>query len=157
MDLINQLSTTLGLDMAQTQALAGSVLGAVKGQVEDQDARAISTAVPELASWSSKAEGLTERSGMGGLLGSAIGAIAGQGAQDAAGVAVVLSKLGLDSSTVTLVAPVVLQFLQERLSADVLQRVMAAAPMLSGIVQDQDGGGLDIGDALGALGGLFGS
>lgn len=156
MDLISQLSSTLGLSADQTQALAGTVLGAVKGQAEGQDAAAISEAVPELESWSSKAEGLTESSGMGGLLGSAIGAIGGQGAQDAAGVAVVLSKLGLDSSKASLVAPVVVQFLGERLSPDVLQRVMAAAPMLSGLVQDKDGDGLDIGDALGAIGGLFG-
>ncbi|MFT5683828.1 MAG: hypothetical protein ACI8RZ_004760 [Myxococcota bacterium] len=155
MDLISQLSSTLGLSPEKTQALAGTVLGAVKSQAGG-DADAISEAVPELETWSAKAEGLTEPTGMGGLLGSAIGAIGGQGAQEAAGVAAALSKLGLDSSKAALVAPVVINFLTERLSPDVLQRVLSAAPMLSGLVQDKDGDGLDIGDALGALGSLFG-
>ena len=155
MDLISQLSSTLGIDSTKTQALAGTVLGAVQRQTGGQDAAAISEAVPELAQWSEKAEGAQQSSGMGGLLGAAMGAIGGQGAQDAAGVVAMLSQLGLDSSKAALVAPVLVQFLEERLSSDVLQRVLSAAPMLSGLVQDKDNDGLDIGDALGAIGGFF--
>jgi hypothetical protein len=155
MDLISQLSSTLNLSTEQTQALAGSVLGAVKSQ-SGGDAAAISAAVPELSTWSGKAASLAQGSGMGGLLGSAIGALGGKSAQEAAGVAAMLSRLGLDAGKAALIAPVVVEFLTERLSPDVLQRVLAAVPMLSGVVQDRDGDGLDVKDALGAIGGLFG-
>ena len=155
MDLISQLSSTLGIDASQTQALAGTVLSAVQSQTGDGDAEAISEAVPELEQWNQQAEAATDASPMGGLLGAAIGAIGGSGAQEAANVAAMLSKLGLDSGKAALVAPVVMQFLEERLSPEVLQRVVSSVPMLSGIVQDTEGDGLDIGDALGAIGGFF--
>lgn len=103
MDLIEKLSGTLGMDASQAQALAGSVLGGLKGQVEKEvgpsEASAFADAIPELSSWTDVAksqlggddvketgsDGLLDLigqatgggGGAGGLLGAAAGLLGG--------------------------------------------------------------------------------
>ena len=171
MDFISKLSSTLGLDPEQTQAVAGTVLGAVQNQASPEDAEQLAAAVPELSTWKQAAEATAEApsSGLGGLLGSAsgllggggaggllgavAGAVGGQSAQDMAGVAAVLSRFGVDASQAQLVAPMVLDFLKDRLDPSLLSKILSAAPMLAGSAGESEGG---LSGAMGALGGLLG-
>lgn len=173
MDLIGTLAGQLGLPPEQAQALAGTVLGAVKGRLPAQEAASLETAVPELGGWEQKAgallggagaaEGLgalggllggaarqAGAAGLGGLLGQAAGAA--QTAGDAAVVIQALQRLGLDAGKASLVAPTVLEFLKSRLDDGLYRKVMSVAPaLLGGGPGTAGGGGLG-----GVLGGLLG-
>lgn len=154
MDLITVLAGQLGVESAQAQALAGSVIGGVQRAVADREddraAEEMSEAIPELSAWKDQAssllggdEGGDEGGGIGGLLGGALGggaagilgavagAVGGQQGKDVAAVVAVLDKLGVDSSKASLVAPTILQFLKERVSSGLLEKILAAAPLLS--------------------------
>jgi len=166
MDLIQTLTSQLGIDAGQAQALAGSALGMVRGAVADQagaeQAAKIDAAIPELSGWQAAASrtlggaggGLAGAGGgllggpSGGLLGKAAGAVGGTQAQQAAQLAAVVSKLSLDPKIAAMVAPHALAFLKERLPPGVLETALKAAPFLTGAGKG-DGG-------LGGLGGLFG-
>lgn len=102
MDLIEKLSGTLGMEASQAEALAGSVLGGLKGQVEKEvgsgEAQAFGDAIPELSKWTDAAKaklggdevgetgsdglldllgGAAGGGGAGGLLGAAAGLLGG--------------------------------------------------------------------------------
>ena len=163
MDLINQLAGTLGIDAGTAQALAGGILGQVKGQLTDNEgteaAGELEGALPEMGDWAGKAAsllgegGVSDLLGGGGLLGAAASALGGD-AGNAAKLIGLVSKLGLDADTVIKVAPIVLQFLGERLSPDLLAKVQGLIPGLStstGDDSDNSGGGV-----ADMIGGLFG-
>ena len=163
MDLINQLSSQLGVDPAQAQALAGSVLGGVRGQVAEQmgedAAGQLDAQVPELDGWQEQAEaavgGDSAAGGLlGGLAGGLLGAAGGEEAKQAAQFAALLGNFGIDGTKAALIGPIALSFLKERMPAEWVQGALAIAPMLSG-GSDAAGGGL-AGAAMGALGGMFG-
>lgn len=163
MDLIAQLAGTLGVDPNKAAALAGTVVGGAKDQLaaagDSASAAKVGAAVPELGDWLSKAQALTgggDAGGIGGMLGGMLGG-SGAGAAlgavgGAAGVISKLSALGIDASMIAKAAPMVLQFLEGRVDADVLAKIKPVVAALSG--GDAKGGG--IGGALGGLGGLFG-
>ena len=170
MDLISTLAGQLGVDPEQAKALAGGVLGGVKGAVAEEDDAAAATlagAIPELSDWEQKADAMTGGDmqaggvggllgaatdamgggGLGGLLGAAAGALGGEQGKDIAAVVMLMDKIGIDSSKAALVAPTVLSFLKERLPDGLLDKVLAAAPMLAMVSggdkgDDKDGGGL---------------
>lgn len=177
MDLIGALSSQLGLEPDQAKALAGSVLGGVRDQIAEQagpeTAQKMNAAIPELGGWQDMASkflgggasGATgsmggllgaaagAMGGGGGLLGAAAGAIGGPEARQAAQIVAILGKFGVDAKMAGVAAPLVLDFLKDRLPENVLGAALAAAPFLAGGSNDDgdDGGGI-----AGALGGLFG-
>lgn len=176
MDLIGQLSSQLGLDPKQAQALAGTVLGGVRDKVaEDADAETaqqMESAIPELGEWEKTATqelggpaaeggggllgaaaGALGGGGMGGLLGAAAGAAGGSQARQAAQLVAVLGHFGLDAKMAGVAAPIVLSFLKERLPDNVLSAALAAAPFLTGGGSSGGSPGGGLGDT---LGGLFG-
>ena len=73
MDLINQLAGTLGIDAGTAQALAGGILGQVKGQLTDNEgteaAGELEGALPEMGDWAGKAASLLGEGGVSDLLG----------------------------------------------------------------------------------------
>lgn len=143
MDLIQSLSSQLGIPAEQAQAVAGGALGFLKDKLGGDGAK-LDAAVPELGGWEKAASAAT---GGGGLLGMAAGMLGGS-AGEAAGLVAILAKVGLDADKAQMVAPLVLDFLKSRLPPEMVSKVLAVAPMLTG------GGGGAAG-ALGALGGLF--
>ncbi len=172
MDLIGSLASTLGVEEGQAQALAGGVMGLVKDQVGGEEgeetAQQLEAAVPEMGGWQAKAAelagggggGLMDSltgGGGGGLLGSLAGAVGGEQAQGTVAVVGLLQKFNIDSSKAALVAPLILNFLKDRLSPEMMGMVMKAAPMLMGGGEEgtDEEGGLG-GVVSGALGGLFG-
>ncbi len=158
-ELISSLSSALGINPSQAEAVAGKVLGTVKDKVaaSDPDAAAeLGSAVPELDGWAEKAEAAAG-GGAGGLLGSALGALGGEDAEDTAAIVSLLGKFNVDASKASLVAPIALKFLKSRLSEGTLDTILKAAPMLASLKgggDDDKGGGL--GGLLGKAGGLFG-
>ena len=174
MDLVSALSSQLGIDPTQAQAIAGTVLSTVRSQVADQAgdsaASAMDSAVPELSVWQHQADQVMasqDTGGGGGFLGSALSAasgglggqllsaVAGEEAKQAAQVGALISKLGIDADKATLAGPLVLSFLKSRMPKEWLDMALQAAPMLTGLDSQASGGGA-AGAALGALGNLFG-
>ena len=174
MDLISQLAGTLGVDPSAATALAGGVLGQVKDQLADKEgpeaAEELSAAVPELGDWTGKAKALLgsaggdDGGGLGGMLGGALGgggggllgAAASAMGGDAAKFAALLpliSKLGLNTESLIKVAPIVLSFLGDRISPELLTKVQALIPGADG---DKAEGGAADGGIGGMIGGLFG-
>jgi hypothetical protein len=167
MDLISGLSQALGVNPQQAEALAGAALATVKGQAADQGAAAapLAKAVPEMDGWMAKARAMMAEapapaaapaSPLGAALGFAssglgnqlLGAVAGQEAQDAALFAGLLGRLGLDAQKAAVAAPLVADFLRDRLDPATFDTLRKAAPFLQG-------GGAPAG-AASVLGGLFG-
>jgi len=162
MDLIQALTSQLGVDASQAQAIAGSTLGAVRGAVAEKagpaKAAELDSAIPELPAWQAAATQALGGSGAGGMLGGAGGMLGGMlrgaggatgaaaQAQQAAQLATLVSKLGLDPKMAAMIAPMVLSFLRERLPAGLLDTVLKAAPFLTGGGSAKPGG----------LGGLLG-
>jgi len=173
MDLVQSLATAMGVQENQATALAGLVLGTAKAQAGDAEAQKLEEAVPELDGWVEKAKaetaGSDDEPGMmddlarfatSGFGGSLLGAVAGQEAAEKAQLVALMSRAGLAPEHATLAAPVVLSFLEARLGDVWMDRLMAAAPILTGVKQvsteAEDGSGA-LGAVAGALGGLFGS
>lgn len=171
MDLIGEMAGRLGLDTHQAQALAGTVMGALQRQAPDEEAEKLQQAVPEMNQWQAQASQMVSapQSGMGGLLSAAAGALGGQQGKDLAAIVNVLDQFGVDASKGAMVAPMVLDFLKERLDDQVLSNLLAAAPMLAAAAREHfngdgdapqppaaedDGFGMD--DAAQMLGSLFG-
>ena len=150
MDLITHLAGTIGVDSNTAQALAGGLLGQFKSKLaENNDDDAVSeleTAVPELDGWAAKAQAAL--GGGGGLFGAAASALGGD-AGSATNLIALVGKLGLDADTVTKIAPIVLSFLGNRLSPELLAKVQGLVPGLGGGKAEDSGIG-------GMIGGLFG-
>lgn len=165
MDLIKNLSSTLGVESDKAEAVAGAVLGGVRKQVaEDVGAREeneLSASIPELDGWEEKAKAKAGSAGGGGggLLGALgggggglLGALGGGGGGfDIGAITGLLSKLNITPEALGKIAPVVINFLKERLPASLFDKVMGAVPGLKSL------GGSNVEGAIsGALGGLFG-
>jgi len=167
MDLIGALAGQLGIDDTQAEAVAGAVLGSVKTDAPEEETEAIDEAIPELEEWEATAkEALATDSvpaagedGLSSLVGSGLGndllgAVAGAETAEKAAAVALLDKLGLEPAHAALAAPVLLQFLEDRVGEEAVDTLLAAAPLLAGLQQaagDGEGAGLGTG-----LGGLFG-
>ncbi|MFT6147277.1 MAG: hypothetical protein ACJAV2_005174 [Myxococcota bacterium] len=183
MDLIGALTSQLGIDSNKAEAVAGGVLGAIRGQVADngspEAAAQLDSAVPQLGGWMEKAKsmladpsegpavpqtgggigdmlGAALGGGGGGLLGAAAGMLGGKEAQDIAKVGVLMNGLGLDASKTAMAAPIVVGFLKDKLGAGTFDMILKAAPMLSALKGTGGDDGGAAGGIAGAIGGLFG-
>jgi len=180
MDLIGQLTQQLGVNPQQAQGLAGSVLGLVQGTVKeklgDDAAGQMARAVPEMNGWQQVAQSQapTGEAG-GGLMGALGGLMGGASSQGQGGLGGMLGALGgaashagevaalvslaqrfnIDAGKVTLIAPILLNFLRSRLDPGLVSKILAVVPMLAG--GGGGGSGTPGGGGLGgALGGLLG-
>ena len=181
MDFIKAIAAQVGVPEATAAGLAGGVLGMVRDSMAADDgedaASAVDAAIPELGGWREAAAGLMsdaagaaspaasagggvlgglmKAAGGGGLLGDLTEEVLGKDARQTAALASVFSGLGLDASKAAAAAPVVLNFLEERLSGDLLSKAMAAAPFLASIIGDRGdeagGGGATVSGLLGSL------
>lgn len=160
MDFIGTLAGTLGVDSKKAEAVAGALLGAAKAEAPAEEGAKLDSAVPELGGWMATAKQMmgaaapaapaaSAASSGGGLLGGLmqaagsgigndlLGAIAGKQAQQTASAVALLGQLGLDTSKAALAAPVILDFLKSRLGEEWTDRLLQAAPMLAGLVQQK--------------------
>ncbi len=172
MDLVQSLAQAMGVENNQATALAGLVLGTARAQASGEEAAQLEQAVPELDGWveQAKAEAATAEDEPGvmddlarfassSLGGSLLGAVAGEEAAEKAQLVALMGRAGLAPEHAALAAPVVLSFLKQRLGEVWFDRLMLAAPILTGVQQaaapeSKDAGAF--GAVAGALGGLFG-
>ena len=177
MDFVSAISGQLGLSEDQARALAGTVIGGVQGSVADEEpglANEIGSAVPELGDWTAMAGkflgaeespapasegldgmlgGLASAAGGNGLLGNALEAVAGKEARQTAQVVALLDQFGIGQDKAVLIAPLAMQFLKERLSAETFDKALQFAPMLMGKGDSAPGSPAGL---PGTLGNLFG-
>jgi hypothetical protein len=112
MELIEQLTNSLGIDEAQAKGGAGLIFRLVKDQLGKSEFSQVADQVPGI-------DGLIDAAPEGGL-GSALSGIAsgfGGGAGKLAGLGSLaggFSKLGLDSDMIARFAPIVLSFIQSK-------------------------------------------
>lgn len=156
MDLIDQLASTLGVDARAARAVAGAVLGATREQVPDDETAKLDEAVPEISDWASTAEEILKQGADdgdgGGLFGSLarmagsglgndlVGAVLGEEAQDTAQIVALFQTLGLKAEHASVAAPMVLDFLVDRVGKEWTDRILDGAPMLLKLVKGQLGG-----------------
>jgi Protein of unknown function VcgC/VcgE (DUF2780) len=173
MDLVQTLSSQLGLSPEQAQGLAGGLLGVVNGAVHHgvgpDAAGQLQTAIPELRSWLQTAaahQGVSPTAGGGDLLGtlsSVLASVQGTGAGNlgsqlqgngtAAAMTAILAKYGVKPEQLAAVAPVLGQFLQHRMASPGAQSILnQVLPMLTGAAQGQG----SLGGLASVLGGLLG-
>jgi hypothetical protein len=173
MDLVQALSSQLGISPDQAKGLAGGLLGVVNGAVHHgagaDAASQLQNAVPELQNWLQTAaahQGVAPpAAGSGDLLGM-VGSLLGaaqrggsgnlatvlQGSGAATAMAGVLAKYGVKPEQMAAVAPLLGQFLQHRMGADGMQSIIGQVlPMLTGA---QGSGAL--GGIASMIGGLLG-
>jgi len=176
LQMITKMAGELGVQPDQAQALMGSVLSMVETQADPDQAAKLNEAVPEMAGWKQQAEQQQEQSsaggGLGGFLSAAAGALGGQQAKDMATIATLLINFGLETSKAAMVAPMVLDFLDDRLDAELLRGLLSAAPLLATFAKMRDGddtpdavqpqaqqgddGEFGLDDAANLIGGFFG-
>lgn len=152
MDLIEQLAGTLGIDAKAAQAVAGVVLGAARDQVPDEETAKLDEAVPEIGDWSSVADQVLDSASeeaSGGLFGAIarfagsgvgndlVGAVLGEDAQDTAQIVALFKSIGLKTEHASLAAPIVLNFLVERVGQEWTDRILQGAPMLMQFAKSQ--------------------
>jgi hypothetical protein len=175
MDLVQTLSSQLGMTPDQAKGLAGGLLGVVNGAVHHgvgaDAAGQLQNAIPELKNWMQTAaahQGVTAPAGGGdllGMLGSMLGSGSGQGGAagnlgaqlqgsgTATAMTTMLAKYGVKPEQLAAVAPMLGQFLQHRMGPDGQAVIGKVLPMLTG-GQGQPPGAL--GGMASMLGGLFG-
>ena len=107
MELIDQLTKTLGISEAQAQGGAGLIFKQAKEKLSNQDFTKISGAVPGIDGFIKAAP-----SSGGGVLGGVTKMFGGGGSL--AGLAGGFSKLGLDSGMIGKFIPIILSFVQSK-------------------------------------------
>ncbi|HEY0714952.1 MAG TPA: DUF2780 domain-containing protein [Polyangia bacterium] len=163
MDLINNVTTALGIDATSAKGAVGSVFQLLKQQSPADTFAEVEAKVPEANGWMASAPAVGGTSGGGGLggLGGAAAALGGlgglgeslaQGAGPIAGLVATLGKLGIGSEGIGKLVPLVLQFVQARAGEGLVGRLLSASPALAQLVGKSGGSPLA---GLGGLGGLF--
>ncbi|HEY0705324.1 MAG TPA: DUF2780 domain-containing protein [Polyangia bacterium] len=164
MDLIQNVTTALGIDATSATGAVGSVFKLLKQQAPADAMAEVEAKIPEANGWMAAAPPAGDASsggGLGGLLGGAAGALGGlgglgeslaQGAGPLAGLVATLSKLGIGSDGLGKLLPLVLQFVQSRAGEGVVGKLLSAAPALAQLAGKSGGSPLA---GLGGLGGLF--
>lgn len=159
MDLIATLSSQLGIDAGKARGLAGAAFGLLEEQVSRKlgasEASELRASLPELPDWKSEGDALAARPA-GGLLQAAGGLLGGAGlggstsGLDVAALIQLAGKAGVPASAAQSLLPLLLQFLQSRVSPELLDKVLRVVPSLKA---GGTGGG---GGLLGALGSILG-
>jgi hypothetical protein len=159
MDLIAALSSGLGIDVGKARGVAGGALGLLEDQVSQKlgasQANELRASIPELADWRAEGEALAARpaggllQAAGGLLGGA-GLLGGTSGLDVAALIQLAGKAGVPARAAQSLLPLLLQFLQSRLSPELLDQIARVVPAL------KSGGSRGGGGLLGALGSILG-
>ncbi|MFN4292273.1 MAG: DUF2780 domain-containing protein [Permianibacter sp.] len=112
MDLIQMLTSQLGVNAQQAQGGVGALLKAAQEQVSPATFGEIGKLLPQAADWMKAVP--SSGGGLGGMLGGMLGGNLGTLAK----VASQFSALGIDSNKLAPFAKLALDFLQKNLSGD---------------------------------------
>jgi hypothetical protein len=111
--LIELLTSQLNIDTAQAEGGLGAIAKLAQAKLGSGDFSQLSDAIPGFDSLAANAPQV-DSGGLGGLFGSAMSAIGGDGAGNIAQLVGMFDKVGLDADMVTKFAPIVMQFVQEQ-------------------------------------------
>jgi len=148
-NIIGELASQFGIQPAQAEGAAGSILKFVQAQAGSGDFQKLLAAAPQIQQWITKAGAAPSSSG-GGLLGQLGGLAASLGGEAGGigGVLAALQQIGLKPETIAQFAPALLQKLSTQIDPALVAKVFESVPALKGL-----GAG---GGALGGLGSLLG-
>ena len=115
MELIQQLTQSLGVDEGQAKGGAGLIFKMAQEQLEDSDFAQVANAIPGISNLIGEAP--AEGKGIAGAIGGLAGALGGGGGGQVANIAALaggFSQLGLSPAMVSKFVPVILSFTQSQ-------------------------------------------
>lgn len=139
-ELIQQLTSKLGIDASTANAATGKAMALVKQHAGDDLFAKISGAIPGAGEAAVEAEVETGDGGAsagGGLLGSLTGmasGLLGDKAGDALGMAASLKATGLNTDQFGGFASTLVDFLRDKVGDDVMKQILDKVPMLKGLL-----------------------
>jgi hypothetical protein len=148
MNLIESVSSRLGLSARAAEGAVGSVLALVKLHAPAETFAVVEERAPEIQSWMAvAAEAPGEGGGLlGGVLGSMLGAgglgglAASLGANGPLGnVVASLSRYGVNADKVGTLVPLIVQFLRSKVGDAVVGKLLAAVPILPNLAGGSPG------------------
>lgn len=154
---IQQMAATLGLKPEQIQSGLNTVVQFIQSKVPAPVWQQLAAAMPQVQGWVGQAMTMAAPAtqaagGMAASLGARLGAAGG----DLAGLMAELKKSGITPDKAMQLLPMVLEQIKAKAGPDVLQKVMASVPGLSGVAGQLGGAaGNLMGSASSLLGGLF--
>ncbi len=120
MDLVNMLTSQLGINEDQAAGGAGLLFKMAKEKLGDGDFSKIASAVPDVANLMGKAP---ESDGGGGIMGAIGGIASALGAEKLGGLASLaggFSKLNLDENMIGNFIPIILNFVKDKAGDEVM-------------------------------------
>ena len=139
-ELIQLLTSKLGIDASVASNAAGKALAMVKEQAGDDLFEKISAAIPgasDAAQQGAVAEPAEAASGGGGMLGKLAG-MASSALGGSAGSAVELSSslsaAGLDTGQIGGFASTIVEYIKEKVGDEVMDQILSKVPMLKSLM-----------------------
>jgi len=131
-ELINQLTTQLGIDPAAANQAVGMVLALLKTEGGNDLFEKLSASIPG-AQASANAAPTPNEISEGGLLGSVMGMLGGSAGKGLSLVAA-LKALGIDQQQLAPFANIVLDFIKRKAGSDVVDQLLAKLPILKSLI-----------------------
>ena len=127
MELVEALTSKLGITADQAAGGAGALFSLAKQQLSSEDFAKVAEAIPDAGALIEKAP---KSSGSGGAMGQVSSMLGGQGAalEGVAGLGEAFSALGLDADMVGKFVPVVLDFAQAKGGDTVMKLLQGVLP-----------------------------
>lgn len=124
MELIQQLTQSLGVDENQAKGGAGLIFKMAQEQLQDGEFAQLASAIPAVQNLIGEAP--EPGSGLAGAIGGLAGAVGGGGQlANMAAVAAGFSQLGLNPTMVSKFVPIILSFAQSK-GGDQVQSILAS-------------------------------
>ncbi|WP_345337023.1 DUF2780 domain-containing protein [Ferrimonas pelagia] len=120
--LVGTLVSQLGVSEDQASGGAGALLSLAQSSLGGSDWGQLTELLPEAAGLASGVD-LSALAGDGGGLGDLAGMLGGEGGSSMLQVAQAFSGLGLDASSISQFAPVILEYLQGQGGADLVDKL----------------------------------
>ena len=136
-ELIQQLTSKLGIDPSVANAATGKAMAAVKEHAGDDLFSKISGAVPGAAEAAETAEAAPAAEAGGGMLGSLTGMASGMLGGSAGGalsLATSLSSSGLEADQMGGFATTIVEFLRAKVGDGVVDQILEKVPMIKGLM-----------------------
>ncbi len=136
-ELIQQLTSKLGIDASTANAATGKALAMVKEHAGEDLFSKISGAIPGAGEAASSADAAPAAASGGGLMGSLTSmatGLLGNKAGSALGMAAALKSTGLDSDKFGGFATTLVDFLRDKVGDDVVKQLLDKVPMLKGMI-----------------------
>ncbi len=139
-ELIQQLTSKLGIDASVATAATGKAMAMVKEHAGDDLFNKISAAVPgvgEAAQQAAEEPATAAAAGGGGMLGKLAGmasGVLGGSAGSGLEMGAALSAAGLQTDQISGFASTIVAFLKEKVGDEVMDQILSKVPMLKSLI-----------------------